>query len=253
MDLNIGAALWMAAKAEGHVTVAPASSASSQQPHAHQAAKLAGSEPASSATAPHDKKVSKHRTCSSDVQPQITRHRAADAAQSQESRQDQSDSVQDAHNAQEGVVHAASSSPASSSNYPTRHAVASASNTASPGGAQQIGNEQNGDCTSSRGAVCGGAEPARQTGVKRLGWYKSAARVVLLGHGADEQHAGYGRHRTSFRNEVSPISLNFTFSIDLRSFLARFWLCHGSTRGPQKVIFVIEWGLGDSYSVVSAS
>ncbi|KAL0019585.1 hypothetical protein WJX79_003455 [Trebouxia sp. C0005] len=31
-------------------------------------------------------------------------------------------------------------------------------------------------------------------------WYKSAARVVLLGHGADEQHAGYGRHRTSFRN-----------------------------------------------------
>ncbi|KAL0044306.1 hypothetical protein WJX82_010374 [Trebouxia sp. C0006] len=31
-------------------------------------------------------------------------------------------------------------------------------------------------------------------------WYRSAARVVLLGHGADEQHAGYGRHRTSFRN-----------------------------------------------------
>jgi asparagine synthetase B (glutamine-hydrolysing) len=27
----------------------------------------------------------------------------------------------------------------------------------------------------------------------------SAARVVLLGHGADEQHAGYGRHRTSWR------------------------------------------------------
>ena len=35
------------------------------------------------------------------------------------------------------------------------------------------------------------------------GWYRSAARVVLLGHGADEQHAGYGRHRTSFRNQVS--------------------------------------------------
>lgn len=33
-------------------------------------------------------------------------------------------------------------------------------------------------------------------------WYRSAARVVLLGHGADEQHAGYGRHRTSFRNQV---------------------------------------------------
>jgi asparagine synthetase B (glutamine-hydrolysing) len=26
--------------------------------------------------------------------------------------------------------------------------------------------------------------------------YKSVARVVLLGHGADEQCGGYGRHRT---------------------------------------------------------
>ncbi|KAK9816929.1 hypothetical protein WJX72_007151 [[Myrmecia] bisecta] len=30
-------------------------------------------------------------------------------------------------------------------------------------------------------------------------WFRSAARVVLLGHGADEQCAGYGRHRTHFR------------------------------------------------------
>jgi asparagine synthetase B (glutamine-hydrolysing) len=29
--------------------------------------------------------------------------------------------------------------------------------------------------------------------------YRSAARVVLLGHGADEQCGGYGRHRTRFR------------------------------------------------------
>jgi asparagine synthetase B (glutamine-hydrolysing) len=29
--------------------------------------------------------------------------------------------------------------------------------------------------------------------------YCSAARVVLLGHGADEQCGGYGRHRTRFR------------------------------------------------------
>ncbi len=30
-------------------------------------------------------------------------------------------------------------------------------------------------------------------------FYGSAARVVLLGHGADEQCGGYGRHRTRFR------------------------------------------------------
>lgn len=29
--------------------------------------------------------------------------------------------------------------------------------------------------------------------------YKSKARIVLVGSGADEQCAGYGRHRTSYR------------------------------------------------------
>ena len=33
--------------------------------------------------------------------------------------------------------------------------------------------------------------------------YRSRARVVLLGHGADELCAGYGRHRTRFRLLVS--------------------------------------------------
>ena len=32
--------------------------------------------------------------------------------------------------------------------------------------------------------------------------YTSAARVVLVGHGADEQCAGYSRHRTQFRLRV---------------------------------------------------
>lgn len=31
--------------------------------------------------------------------------------------------------------------------------------------------------------------------------YRSCARVVLLGHGADEQCAGYGRHRTKYNSE----------------------------------------------------
>ncbi len=36
------------------------------------------------------------------------------------------------------------------------------------------------------------------------GTYRSAARVMLVGHGADEQCAGYGRHRTRFRTHVRP-------------------------------------------------
>jgi asparagine synthetase B (glutamine-hydrolysing) len=31
--------------------------------------------------------------------------------------------------------------------------------------------------------------------------YKSKARIVLVGSGADEQCAGYGRHRTKYRQE----------------------------------------------------
>ena len=34
------------------------------------------------------------------------------------------------------------------------------------------------------------------------GFYRSRARVVLLGHGADELCGGYGRHRTAFRHQV---------------------------------------------------
>lgn len=36
--------------------------------------------------------------------------------------------------------------------------------------------------------------------------YASEARVVLLGHGADEQCGSYGRHRTKFRTMVGPLS-----------------------------------------------
>ena len=35
-----------------------------------------------------------------------------------------------------------------------------------------------------------------------VGQYRSRARVVLLGHGADELCGGYGRHRTAFRHQV---------------------------------------------------
>ena len=206
MDLNIGAALWMAAKAEGHVTVIAAATASRQQVHRHQAAKQAGPDAAAAlpvAGAPRAGDISKHSTCSntppSNLQsalPQMTRHTAADVAQRQGNLCAHLGLLQHACTSQEVDAQAANTSTASSSTA------------ALSGGEEQVFSQQNA-CTGSRGAVPGRVEPANdeQNGCVRHGWYRSAARVVLLGHGADEQHAGYGRHRTSFRNQVSPISL----------------------------------------------
>ena len=216
MDLNIGAALWMAAKAEGHVTVVGASTASKQQTHRYQVAKQAAAVAAAAlpVAAPHAGNISKHSTCSSkppsnlqSALPQTTRNTAADVALNQGKLGDQPGLAQDACTFQ-GGAEAASTSTASSPKVALLSAAASCSEAASPGGRELVGNEQK-NCTSSRGAVPGRviSSDDEQSGGMRHGRYKSAARVVLLGHGADEQHAGYGRHRTSFRNQVSPISL----------------------------------------------
>lgn len=48
--------------------------------------------------------------------------------------------------------------------------------------------------------------------------YKSAARILLVGAGADEQCAGYGRHRTKYRNG-SWLALNDEMKLDMQ----RIW------------------------------
>ncbi|PHT33654.1 hypothetical protein CQW23_25454 [Capsicum baccatum] len=48
--------------------------------------------------------------------------------------------------------------------------------------------------------------------------YKSAARILLVGAGADEQCAGYGRHRTKYRNG-SWLGLNDEMKLDMQ----RIW------------------------------
>ena len=215
MDLNIGAALWMAAKAEGHLKVVPANTASKQQTHRRQPAEQAASKAAAvpPIAIPHAGNMSKNNMCSSmpsthlqSALPQMTRHTAADEGQHQGSLGYQPGLMPDARTSQ-GGAQAASTSTASSPTAALHDAAASCSTAALCGGHEQVMNEQNG-CTSSGGAASGMVEPAddERNTCMRCGWYKSAARVVLLGHGADEQHAGYGRHRTSFRNLVGPIS-----------------------------------------------
>ena len=49
--------------------------------------------------------------------------------------------------------------------------------------------------------------------------YRSAARCVLLGHGADELFGGYGRHRTRFRN-ASWQGLSDELALDVK----RLWV-----------------------------
>ena len=43
--------------------------------------------------------------------------------------------------------------------------------------------------------------------------YRSKARVVLLGHGADELCGGYGRHRTAFRHQVQAMTEIFAYLV----------------------------------------
>ena len=59
------------------------------------------------------------------------------------------------------------------------------------------------------------AESSAQEGQR----YCSAARVVLLGHGADELFGGYGRHRTRFR-AAAWAGLSEEMAMDVR----RLWL-----------------------------
>ena len=207
MDLNIGAALWMAAKAEGQVTVIPGTTASREPPHRHEAVRHSAAETktalpraarpsgAGAATALPEEAASHAgntlRHCTplhKSVQAQVpTQQAAAEMAGPRSNLGTPSALVNAAHTSRESLDQAACTSSTSSAML-----RAPCSQTAPP---RVVEPYQSGDSVEQAGG--------EQNGSIEYGWYKSAARVVLLGHGADEQHAGYGRHRTSFRNQVS--------------------------------------------------
>lgn len=228
MDLNIGAALWMAAKAEGRVTVFQGGSCHSAAPTCSQAVQELQSGAVARQAIPvqPDAAQSAHqdscgRTWEELAQADEAQPRCADAPQptliGAESRNmheigrqpscqhssglggsepstQQADSVAQTHNRacyqQTNSTHAAAAVHQSESE-PKPH------NLAKPGFGQQ--HQQSAAAAESN---TGGHAVQCEVGTASYEWYKSAARVVLLGHGADEQHAGYGRHRTSFRNQV---------------------------------------------------
>jgi len=119
---------------------------------------------------------------------------------------------------------AASAAPEAAASAVSTITTASAASAASGGGFAKA-EEAIGSSSMKSSPCCqgGGADPGTAAGKESLeGWqlgnpggiagddeggdvaagarYRSSARVVLLGHGADEQCAGYGRHRTRFRN-----------------------------------------------------
>ena len=189
MDLNIGAALWMAAQAEGQVTVVSALKAGTEQPARHQSAKRAA-QTASTAlpVAESDPDNNKsHIGCSrSSVSHAMSAAQKAQQAGAHELQ---------CHSTCSAVTHASGHG---------NHTQGSEAQTASMSSDTGPAGTAARSCSGSTLSDNGEQESSRHRNAPVCcGWYKSAARVVLLGHGADEQHAGYGRHRTCFRNQVS--------------------------------------------------
>ncbi|MEW5303034.1 MAG: hypothetical protein WDW36_005766 [Sanguina aurantia] len=165
MDLNIGAALWLAASAQGNLTLPACHQHRFTSPSLPLTSATPGCHPASQVT---DSSAACHRTgaeglrqAPTDRQPPATPQPAcADSARA---------SASDRHPSSRGVQ---------------------------------------------------GAVPTALSGSFRQGQqYRSCARVVLLGHGADEQCAGYGRHRTKF-NASGMAGLQAELALDVQ----RMWL-----------------------------
>ena len=237
MDLNIGAALWMAARAEGKVTVAhkaspsdsnsPSQSTQNQQPDTHDRQNtftyplVYASETAGSGTAilPADCtiKSDKFQACDTGTTELCAR-------QCQSQHHLQLSSLDAECCGTSSLQHAA---PATNASPASRHGQATGDDASSGATYHQIktlmptepeaGPQTLAESVAEPQHQQSPAAPASTTGMHVVHgkavttsyeWYKSAARVVLLGHGADEQHAGYGRHRTSFRNHVSSYCLH---------------------------------------------
>ncbi len=210
MDLNIGAALWMAAKAEGQVKVVSPRTKSNKASYRHGGATDSGADAATvllqealpgaaqpsgageavalPGAAPQAHDTSQNSTPHHKLMQEPSRC-AAEVAGHHSNLHGPSSLVHEAHTSRQPPDQAACTASTSSA---MPHTATPCSQAASPDMGEPY---QNGNSVKQAGNA--------QDSFSKQAWYKSVARVVLLGHGADEQHAGYGRHRTSFRNQVS--------------------------------------------------
>ncbi len=251
MDLNIGAALWMAARAEGKVTVAhgaspsafksPSQSTHNQQPDTHDS-RNAFTHPlvyATEAAGPGTEMLSadcriksdKFQACDTGTaelcapQWQLQHHlqlSGLDAECCGTSSLQQAAPPMEASPATRHKQAAGNDAPSSATRHQAESEVGTQNPAESEAGPQNLAESEAGPQNLAESVAepqhqQRPAAPASTAGMHVVHgkavttsyeWYKSAARVVLLGHGADEQHAGYGRHRTSFRDHVSPYCLH---------------------------------------------
>ena len=258
MDLNIGAALWMAARAEGKVTVAhgaspsasnsPSQSTHNQQPDTHDS-QNSSTHPlvyATETSGPGTGLLSadcgiesdRFQACDTGItelcapQCQSQHHLqlsgpdaeccgtaslqqaapAMDASPATRHKQVAGDDAPSSATCNQAESEAGPQNSAESEAGPQNLAESEAgpqNSAESEAGhqnlAESVAEPQHQQCPAAPASTAGMHDVHGKAVTTSYEWYKSAARVVLLGHGADEQHAGYGRHRTSFRNHVSPL------------------------------------------------
>ncbi len=237
MDLNIGAALWMAARAEGKVTVAqgaspsasnsPSQSQHNQQPDTHNSqytfthpvvhvSKAAGS---GTEMLSADRGINSDKFWACDIgttelcapQCQSQHHlqlSGPDAECCTTSSLQQAAPAMDALPAMDHKQAAGDDAPPSATCNQAECEAGPRNLAESEAGPQNlvesVAEPQHQQCPAAPASITGIRVVHGKAVTISYECYKSAARVVLLGHGADEQHAGYGRHRTSFRHHVSP-------------------------------------------------
>ena len=190
MDLNIGAALWLSARASGRVRLVTGGQGC-QNPKPYKGSCGQGClnpKPSNAASAGIGGGRADSKVSSSAFESDLSSRTSEPGTKTGEGNGQGSSEGAGGKADGKGSSSISESDVSSRCSEPGTKTGKGSGPESSKGGGGDLGSDGR------RSTECGYGQDGRE--------YSSAARVVLVGHGADEQCAGYGRHRTKFRHNV---------------------------------------------------